>query len=124
MLNPDPNEERFMVSDALKPSLGPESLMGQRMAKNFTIKIGDQKHTISQYRENESSITAKFTCNQEHLENVLSEEDSTLYRVCSGEKVLRDLSGYHAGYEILNTDVGGFSVTMHFQKPRKGVLNG
>ena len=74
-----------MVSDALKPSLGP------------SIEVH---------------------------ENVLSEEDSTLYRVCSGEKVLRDLSGYHAGYEILNTDVGGFSVTMHFQKPRKGVLNG
>jgi hypothetical protein len=120
----NPNEERFMVSDSLKPTLGPESLMGQRLVKNFTIKIGEQKHAISQYRENESSITVKFTCNQEHLENVLSDEDSAPCRVCSGEKVLRDLIGYHAGYEILNTDVGDFSITMHFQKPRKGVLNG
>ena len=117
------NEERFMVSDSLKSTLGPESLMGQRLVKNFVINIEDTSHAIHHYRENNSGITVKFTCNAEHLENIFAKQFDSGCLVCSGEKVLRDLSGYQAGCEILNTDAGDFSITMHFQEKRKGVLN-
>ena len=117
------NEERFMVSDSLKSTLGPESLMGQRLVKNFALNIDGCSHAIQHYRESKSGITIKFDCNAEHLENILAKQSDADCLVCSGEKVLRDLSGYQQGYEILNTDAGGFSVTMHFQEMRKGVLN-
>ncbi len=117
------NEERFMVSDSLKSTLGPESLMGQPLVKNFALNIDGCNHAIQHYRESKSGITIKFNCSTEHLENILAKQSGADCLVCSGEKVLRDLSGYQQGYEILNTDAGGFSVTMHFQEMRKGVLN-
>jgi len=98
--------------------------MGQRLAKKFVLKAKDQNHAISHYREDESGIVVKFACNPEHLENILAKQDDDVMLICTGEKVLRDLSGYQAGFEILNTDAGDFSIIMRFQKPRKGVLNG
>ena len=75
-----------MVSDSLKSTLGPESLMGQRLVKNFALNIDGCSHAIQHYRESKSGITIKFDCNAEHLENILAKQSDADCLVCSGEK--------------------------------------
>lgn len=119
------NEERFFASESLQGSLTPEMLEGRNTSLNcFALIVGEDAYELHAYDESPAGLTMIFNCNTNMLAAILDIDTSNVNLRCGKKIITRDLLRYETSCDIIKVGTSNYKVTLSFEKPQTGIING